>query len=103
MKTVENILQKGRLDDFAFFVQLARQVWHRRNTWVHEGMFVSPNVIIRRTIEQTEAYNMAQEQRISGENKITPEHEIKWMAPTQGWHKVNWDVAIDKSQERVGI
>jgi hypothetical protein len=29
MKIVEEILHKGGLDDFAFFVQLARQVWHR--------------------------------------------------------------------------
>jgi ribonuclease HI len=102
MKIVEEILHKGGLDDFAFFVQLARQVWHRRNTWVHEGVFVNPNVIIRRTMEQTEAYNKAHE-RILGENEIIPECEIKWMAPTQGWYKANWDVAIDKSQGRVGI
>ena len=26
-----------------------------------------------------------------------------WSAPTREWHKVNWDVAIDKLNERVGI
>ena len=26
-----------------------------------------------------------------------------WLAPIRGWYKANWDVAIDKSNERVGI
>ena len=103
MKTAEQILQKGGLEDFAFFVQLARQIWHRRNKWVHEGVFVSPNTIIQRTVEQSKLYQMTHEQRNSGENTTTPKCEIKWMAPTHGWYKVNWDVAIDKSQGRVGI
>jgi ribonuclease HI len=56
----------------------------------------------RSSLEQIEVYNRAHE-RILGENEIIPECEIKWMAPTQGWYKANWDVAIDKSQGRVGI
>jgi hypothetical protein len=45
MQMAEYILSRSGVEDFGFFVQLARQVWFRRNKWVNEGMFISPNDI----------------------------------------------------------
>jgi hypothetical protein len=103
MTTAENILEKCGLDDFGLFVQLTRQIWYRRNKWVHEVVFINQNVILLQTNELMEAYKRTQEHGFSGKIKEAPDRDSRWVAPTQGGHKANWDVAIDKSKGKVGI
>ena len=99
----EDIMEKGGNEDFGLFVQLARQIWYRRNKWVHEGLFIDPNALLNNTKEQLENYKRLQEKGPQGERRETPDRVNKWMAPSHGWYKANWDVAIDKSKERVGV
>ncbi|XP_059436227.1 uncharacterized protein LOC132169166 [Corylus avellana] len=55
------------------------------------------------TEEQTEEFNKANE--VSHNRSVVENNERgkKWLAPPQGSHKINWDVAIDKLHERMGI
>jgi ribonuclease HI len=99
----EDILKKGGQEEFGLFVQIARQVWYRRNKWVHEGIFINPNVVLKNTEEQLEAYKRLHEKGSPGDRREIPDREKKWMAPSQGWYKANWDVAIDNRKGRVGI
>ena len=84
-------------------MQLARQVWLRRNKWVHEGVFIDPNIINQKIEELAKEYIKINEQGSARRVVGNIDHEKKWLAPPQGWHKVNWDVAIDKTHEREGI
>ncbi|XP_059436609.1 uncharacterized protein LOC132169617 [Corylus avellana] len=101
MQTMESIFSKCDLDDFAMFAQLSCHVWFCRNKWVHEGTFVDPNLILQKTVEDIMTYAQLQ-QKEPAENNVST-HLKAWLAPTQGWYKANWDVAIDKLNERVGI
>jgi hypothetical protein len=72
-----------------------------KNKWVHEDIFTDPNAILQKTVEETNAYAQIQRQEPASE---TGTNQAKtWRAPIEGWHKANWDVAIDKSNARVGI
>jgi hypothetical protein len=86
----EDILLKGGQEDFGSFVQLARQVWYKRNQWVHEGIFINPNAVLKNTEEQVEAYKRQHEKWPPGERKEMPDWVNKWLARSQGWYKANW-------------
>jgi ribonuclease HI len=103
IQMAEYVLSRSGVEDFGFFVQLARQMWFRRNKWVNEGIFINPNDIIRQTEELAEEFkkvNMPESTNGAVENI---DRKKKWEAPPHGWYKVNWDVAIDKLQQRVGV
>jgi hypothetical protein len=99
----EDILKKGGQEDFGSFVQIARQVWYKRNKWVHECIFINPNTVLKNTEEQLENYKRLHEKGPPSERSETPDRVNKWIVPSQGWYKANWDVAIDNSKARVGI
>lgn len=84
-------------------MQLARQIWFRRNKWAFDGVFTSPNVIIQKSFELIADYSHLHEKRSPGHSMRNPDCVKKWRAPSQGWYKANWDVAIDKSHGQVGI
>lgn len=103
MGKAEIILARCGVVDFGFFVQLARQVWFRRNKWIHEGIFIHPNAVIRKTEELAEEFKKAHDLNLNRRTAENSEREKKWLAPSQGWYKINWDVALDKLHERVGV
>jgi hypothetical protein len=70
---------------------------------VHKGIFINPNDVLKNTEEQLEIYKRLHEKRSQGERKEVPNRVNKWLAPSQGWYKANWGVAIDNSKARVGI
>jgi hypothetical protein len=61
MNIVENIFDKGGTETLTIFVNLARQIWTRRNKWIHEGSFASPNDILKRSDAFIADYAKAQE------------------------------------------
>ena len=106
MQMAENVLSRSGVEDFGLFVQLTRQVWFRRNKWVHEGVFTNPNVIIRKTEQLAEELKKKKKTNEQGSTSSAMENTNrikKWLAPSQGWYKANWDVVIDKVHGRVGM
>ena len=103
MQMAEYVLSRSVVEDSGFFVQLARQVWFRRNKWVNEGIFINPNDIIRQTEELVEEFKKVNMQESTNGAVENIDREKKWEAPPHGWYKVNWDVAIDKVQQRMGV
>ena len=53
--------------------------------------------------EQLETYKRLHEKGPQGEKKEILDRVNKWLAPSQGWYRANWDVAIDNSKARVGM
>jgi hypothetical protein len=103
MQIAEHMLRKGGVEVLTIFVNLSCQIWVHRNKWVHEGFFTSPNVILKKSDEFIAEYNKAHE-RSRPLERVNPVDWGKiWTAPNTSWVKANWDVAINKAHDRVGI
>ena len=105
LHVVEGLLKKCDLDDFVFFVTLARRIWLRRNEVNHGGVFTSPSLIIQQTTTAIQEYAMVQGPA-QEDVLICPRETnaaICWNAPEQGWCKANWDVAVDIESGRMGL
>ena len=98
----EHILARCGKEDF-MFIHLARQIWMRRNKWVHEGKLINLNVLVQVLTKYVEEFQKVNEQTIPVNAENINIQGIRWLAPTQGWYKANWDVAIDKSCRRMVI
>jgi hypothetical protein len=42
MHIADHMLRKGGVDILTIFVNITRQLWTRRNSWVHEGTLLVP-------------------------------------------------------------
>ena len=97
------MLEKCDVEEFQTFVVVTRRIWLRRNEFLYEGAFSPPGAIIKQAETVIKDYNQAQ----SGEmlRGYQEEHHVsgKWTNPQQGWYKVNFDAAVDKKEERIGL
>jgi hypothetical protein len=55
----EGICRIGRENDIWLFVVLARQIWLRRNKYIHEGLFAHPDTLVRQAYNSLEEYDAA--------------------------------------------
>jgi hypothetical protein len=95
-------MKRFEKDDFAMFVQLARQIWLRRNRWIYEKVFTSPNDLANMTYNYALEYKRANEQSNLLHNRNWNKQGGKWEPPTNGWYNANWDAAIASSSSRMG-
>jgi hypothetical protein len=99
----EFMMNRFEEEDFGMFIQLTRQIWLRRNTWLYEGTFTSPNDIVNATANYAEDFKLANEKPIPKIYVNENGQDEKWTAPTHGWYKANWDFAFDNSAGRMGF
>jgi hypothetical protein len=99
LQVVEGMFEDCDSHEIQLFVGVARHLWLRRNALIHEGIFVSPAVLMKQAIEAAEDYRKA--------NEVVPtsgqmERIRGWVVPPVGWVVVHWDAAIDASRGRLG-
>lgn len=84
-------------------VDRSRKTVDRRNAVVHGKFFKHPNDIVQEVNMAVEAFQKAQTDVSSMEVGQLGRIPSTWKAPTEGWHKTNCDVAIDKEKGQIGI
>ena len=96
-RMLEEIGRKFTEEDIKLFVGLSRQVWLRRNTFIH------PNTLVLKAcsalddfVEATARNEMERAAPVTMENG-------GWQAPPTGVYKANWDAALNLLGERIGI
>ena len=81
---------------------LARQVWFRRNEFIHEGSFFHLDVLVWKArselAEFEEAFSSVKEPIPTGSME-----NVIWQAPSNGLHKANWDAAVISQSDHMGI
>jgi ribonuclease HI len=82
---------------------VTRWIWLRRNELLYEGSFSHPVAIIKQAETVIKDYNQAQSGEILRCNQEEQPASGKWTNPQQGWYKVNFDAAVDKQGERIGL
>jgi hypothetical protein len=87
-------------DDLAVFAIIAWRIWHRRNGVLHGEGFIHPNQLV---IDAEEFSRQFTEARVAAPQVSVTEAPAKWLAPAFGRYKVNWDIALGESQNRMGV
>lgn len=98
----EGFFEKCNKDVFRLFAETARQIWFRRNRWIHDGVFTHPNKVARTAAKVVEDFTVAQ---LGDANKVR-EKEVRlilWKKPPVGWVKVNCDASLNLAHCRVGL
>lgn len=71
-----------------------RNLWFRKNSLIHGGDFVHPSQLVCSAINSLHSFKFAQiSPHVSRCAK--PSMCQWWIAPTEGFVKVNWDAAVD--------
>ena len=96
------ILEKGGVESFRLFSEIARRIWLRINGWIYDGQFSHPNNIIQAAEAAVMEYEIATK---AEENRVGDilERTAPWVKPDRGWAKVNVDAAIDKGTGEMGF
>ncbi|XP_059461784.1 uncharacterized protein LOC132190750 [Corylus avellana] len=82
---------------------IARRIWLRRNTLIHEGSFSSPNAIVNSAANAIGEFHQVQEQQYTVATQGVSPCLSTWSAPPHDWFKANWDAAIGKQSGWVGL
>ncbi|KAF5477664.1 hypothetical protein F2P56_004283 [Juglans regia] len=98
---MQSKLQKTKVEEVAMIL---KGLWFRRNRMVFEGKFDSPSKVIAAAISGLKCF---QESRLEGNQtkgvNIQRRKDTKWKPPDEGVTKVNFDAAIDKPNNKVGL
>lgn len=100
---MEGMMERCTIEELELHAVIARKIWLRRNTVVYGGVFSHPNVLIQEAVSSLNEYREANTMEAMVVLNREPVIPIKWQAPPPGVYKVNWDVAIDSTNRRMGI
>lgn len=76
---------------------IARRIWFHRNSVIHNGSFIHPNMVYREAIlshEEFKICNLNEDQATQLVRETTLVGHILWQPPHSGVIKINWDAAI---------
>ena len=82
--------------EMQLMVNVAHQIWLRRNCMVFGEEFLHPKHLVRVAKDQVEAFVNAS-QRTNEPIPMSRSLAIeKWLKPPNGITKINWDAAVDR-------
>ncbi|KAF5477203.1 hypothetical protein F2P56_003868 [Juglans regia] len=97
------LVHKLNQEELEKVAAIMRNIWLRRNKFVLEDKFSSPNRTIRATLKILEEFQRAQKDLISNHSAIGTSRSVeKWKRPGEEMVKVNWDTSFDSSNLKMG-
>ncbi|XP_018812812.2 uncharacterized protein LOC108985100 [Juglans regia] len=86
-----------------FVVSVMRSIWLRRNGWIFERKFTSPESVLQQARANLNEFQQAQQNGIERIKPTAVERRmVRWEAPKEGFVKVNWDAAFKANQRKMG-
>jgi hypothetical protein len=104
----EEIMENLGEENLLIFAVTAKEIWQRRNLVLHGGVVTHPNIVANLAMEALRQFQHANSKDPSQENEegliIGDDGPCpKWRAPTHGFYKANWDIAISLDKKCMGI
>jgi hypothetical protein len=103
MGIMDQLLKRLDGDDIPVVVNVARQIWFRRNSVVFGGIFAHPKTVFQLATDQAEAFSKASKKRSTNCPRARTPGVIKWGKPPVGFVKLNWDASVHKKGKKMGI
>jgi hypothetical protein len=100
---LEEIGRIGSEHDIRHFVGLARQVWLRRNGFIHDRTFAHPDLLVRKAYSSIDEDDATCSRDGLVREPVGEMEKGTWQAPPNGVHKANWDAALNHQSERIDI
>ncbi|XP_042984782.1 uncharacterized protein LOC122313674 [Carya illinoinensis] len=85
-----------------FFTITARNIWHRRNRLIFQGLFQHPTHIVNQSKQSLEEYKTVHK-RSRTNNRGRQMLNTSWNPPPAGFLKINWDAAICEEKGIIGL
>jgi hypothetical protein len=99
----EEMMGRCSLEELELLIEVARWMWFRRNSVVHEGEFTHSNQVFKEAlikIEDFKRFNALEQNEQALINATPPTF---WQPPPLDKVKVNWDAAMNKKHGRRDI
>jgi hypothetical protein len=97
------LMERLNVDEMHEMATVARLIWLRRNSFVFDGEFTPLDVLVRNALDQVAAFNQA-DLRLNGRETTVPRNIAEaWQCPEVGCVKLNWDAAVDKANNKIGL
>ncbi|XP_042974751.1 uncharacterized protein LOC122306389 [Carya illinoinensis] len=90
-------------EDLAEAAIIARLIWFRRNTLIHENSFTPLGLIIQAAKMEMKNFKEAMKKPQSSPRCTSGQTFNLWKKPPEGSYKLNWSAGIDKATARVGF
>lgn len=98
----EYFLQHGEEENFKLFALIARNIWLRRNEWVHEGWFTHPTEIVERASRQLQEFKNANMGGVANSRNPSDISQT-WEKLQEGCFKVKYDAAVNWKKPKIGF
>jgi hypothetical protein len=96
------LYERLEFEDLELAAIIAQRLWHRRNQWVFENKFMPPNCLLDGAEESLKNFKEIHAlPSISGSRAPAP--SASWNPPSVDTVKINWDAAIDKRKNLMGV
>jgi hypothetical protein len=99
----EALIMRCNQEELAFSAILARNIWFRRNSFVHKGVFSHPNELVRDAEVSFQEFSHVKSMATGQNCGITNNMSVLWQPPPAGIFKVNWDVGFNPKLRRMGV
>ena len=103
IQLVEKVLQRCDIEDTQLFVEIACQVWLRRNDFVFGNNFLHSNILVQNTKDHVAEFIQVTERSKNNRHNSVVIGGSNWMAPETRWLKANWDASFSKNQGWMGL
>jgi len=96
------LYERLEIEDLELAAMIAQRLWHRRNQWVFENKFMPPKCLLDGAEDSMKNFKEIQAfPSISGSRAPAP--SVSWNPPNVDTVKINWDAAIDKRKNLMGV
>lgn len=102
LQVAEGVFQTFGGDEFCVFAETAKRIWFKRNAWIHDGVFLHSNAIVKEatdSIQEFHSTNRAEDN--SSSTRV--DRRKQWAKLMDGWCKLNCDASINMREGRMGF
>lgn len=79
-------------------------IWSRRNKAVFEEKFDNPSKVVQTALFNLKVFQESDDDKGEQQNQVRRRRmETKWLPPTEDVTKINFDAAMNKAKQKMGI
>lgn len=105
----QNLVLKMNIDKLSKVAFIARQIWFRRNQFIHHSLLSHPTPVLQTVKKEFILYKDSSIPTSPSSSNLMPystnsaSREKKWIRPSHGQFKWNWDATMDSNNGKLGV